>query len=134
MDAQSPRRTFTLRSSTVFISEGNDTLVYRSIEEMPDDVRTRLSERTRNGGTATIFIANRGGREELAKRLRGLPSRIQTRLEETTPVREQPARVPPEVPRFASIQSSQGLAPAVRQGLMVAAGLSLLGWLIAAWR
>ncbi len=133
MDAQSSGRTFTLRCATVFVTEGEDTLVYRSMEEMPDEVRSRLAEKAR-GGTATIFIANRGGRDELAKRLRGLPSRVQTRLEETTPVREESAAVT-TAPEFTSVvEPSPGLAPAVRHGLVVAAGLGLLGWLLASWK
>ncbi len=132
MDAPSPNRTLTFRCSTIFVSEGNDTHVFRAIEEMPAPLRSRLQARTQTGISATIFIANRGGREELAKRLRGLPSRVSTRLEEVAPPARDESSTEP--PRFAALTAESGLAPIVRHGLMLACGLGVLAWLVAAWK
>lgn len=132
MDAQSPGRSFTLRCATVFVTEGDDTVVYRSVDEIPEEVRTRLEEKSR-AGTATIFIANRGGRDELAKRLRGLPSRVQTRLEEKTPEFET-SNEDVVSPSFTSIQTSHHFGPMVRNGIMIATGIGLLVWLVSTWQ
>lgn len=130
MDAQSSGRSFTLRCATIFVTEGDETVVYRSDEAIPDEVRTKL-EQTSSAGTATIFIANRGGRDELAKRLRGLPSRIQTRLEEKTPALES-SMDDVQVPSFYSVQSSGRLSMAMKSGIILSCGLGLLAWLILA--
>jgi len=128
MDAQSSGRSFTLRCATIFVTEGDDTVVYRSDEAIPDEVRMKLEQQS-SAGTATIFIANRGGRDELAKRLRGLPSRIQTRLEEKTPAFENTVE-DLQVPTFHSVQSSDRLSMVMRNGIILCCGLGLLAWLI----
>ncbi len=132
MDAKSPDRVPTYRCSTIFVSEGSETLVYRSLGEMPTHLRNRITARTRGGASATIFIANRGGREELAKRLRGMPSRVETRLEETVPATVVTA-APAEPPSFTEVSSSGILSPAVRHGVVVVSGLCLLAWLLSTW-
>ncbi len=132
MDAQIPGRSFTLRCSTVFVTEGDEMVIYRSIDAIPGDIREKLEEKSR-AGTATIFIANQGGRDELAKRLRGLPSRVQTRLEEKTSdfssVQENI-----EGPSFTPIEDQSGAPNIVRNVLMMTMGLALLIWLIASWQ
>lgn len=132
MDAKSPGQVPTLRCSTIFVAEGGETHVFHSFSEMPTPMRRRISARTRGGASATIFIANRGGREELAKRLRGMPSRVRTRLEESVP--ESPKRAPnPDPPAFTVL--SAGAMPLIaRHALMLASGALLLSWLISSWR
>ena len=61
------------QSSTVLISAGGADLVYRSVEEVPDPLRTRLLESTNGGNSGTILIADRRGRREISKALRSLP-------------------------------------------------------------
>jgi hypothetical protein len=133
MDAKSPGQVPTFRCSTIFVSEGSETHVFRSFGEMPTHMRRRISARTRGGASATIFIANHGGREELAKRLRGMPSRVETRLEEAVPPEPKPARSP-EPPSFSSLTIGGGMPVMVRQALMVASGAALLVWLLSSWR
>lgn len=132
MDAKSPGQVPTFRCSTIFVAEGAETHVYRSFSEMPTQMRRRISARTRGGASATIFIANRGGREELAKRLRGMPSRVQTRLEEAVP---EPPKQPrnPEPPAFA-VLSADAMPVIARNTVMLASGALLLTWLISSWR
>ncbi len=70
----------TLKLSTVYVAERGETKVFRSVEEVPPGMRRRLAQRRKTGAMATILIANRGGQEELRRRLKGLPSRVQPRV------------------------------------------------------
>jgi hypothetical protein len=68
------------QTSTVLISTGGADLVYRSVEEVPAGLRTRLLKSTNGANSATILIADRRGRQEIAKAMRGLPGPAQRRL------------------------------------------------------
>jgi hypothetical protein len=72
----------TARSSTIFIATGDDTRVYRSVEDVPPALRRKLNECTRGINSATILIADKRGREELVRALQGRPSEVQCRLVE----------------------------------------------------
>ncbi|MDX2180638.1 MAG: hypothetical protein SFV18_13660 [Bryobacteraceae bacterium] len=129
------KKAYTLRCSTIFVSEGTATRVVHSFDDLDSEVRQRLLRTTTGHAAATIFIANRGGRRELAKRLRGLPSRVRTRLEDSPmmPPPETPApkraTQRPHAPSFATL-AGPGVAPAVRQALMVLAGAATLAALV----
>jgi hypothetical protein len=69
----------TLKSSTIFISVGSKTRVYRSVDEVPAPLRRKLEETTTGINAATILIADRHGREEIVKALQGLPSSLRPR-------------------------------------------------------
>lgn len=73
----------TVRSSTIFISIGDRTNVYRSVDEVPPRLRKKLEETTNGLNSATILIADRRGREELSRAMRGLPSGLRSRLAAT---------------------------------------------------
>jgi hypothetical protein len=62
------------QTSTVLISTGGADLVYRSVEEIPSGLRTRLLKSTSGGNSGTILIADRRGRKEIAKTMGKLPS------------------------------------------------------------
>lgn len=62
-----------VKSSTILISSGSTEGVYRSVEEVPDPLRSRLIATTSGLNSATIIIADRKGREEIARALRNLP-------------------------------------------------------------
>jgi hypothetical protein len=68
------------QTSTVLISTGGADLVYRSVEEVPARLRTRLIKSTNGANSATILIADRRGRREIAKAMRNLPGPAQRRL------------------------------------------------------
>jgi hypothetical protein len=57
----------------VLISSGGADLVYRSVEEIPSGLRTRLLKSTSGGNSGTILIADRRGRKEIAKAMGKLP-------------------------------------------------------------
>ena len=69
----------TLKTSTIFISVGEKTRVYRSVDDVPPKLRRKLSESTNGLNSATILIADRNGREELMKAIQGRPSQLQGR-------------------------------------------------------
>ncbi len=72
------------RSSTIFIAAGGEeTRVYRSVEDIPVGLRRKLQDSTRGTNSATILIADKRGREELVRALQGQPSQVQCRLAET---------------------------------------------------
>jgi hypothetical protein len=72
--------THTIRQSTIFISEGRSTEVYSSIDEVPAELRRRLLESTSGLNSATIVIADRAGREQIVRALKGMPSDVRPRM------------------------------------------------------
>jgi hypothetical protein len=68
------------QTSTVLISTGGADLIYRSVEEVPTRLRTRLLKSTNGANSATILIADRRGRQEIAKAMRSLPGPARRRL------------------------------------------------------
>ena len=68
------------QSSTVLISADGADLVYRSVEEVPASLRTKLLESTNGGNSGTILIADRRGRREISKAMRALPGPSRQRL------------------------------------------------------
>ena len=68
------------QTSTVLISaEGADS-VYRSVDDVPAKLRSRLLKSTSGTNSATILIADRKGRQEIEKAMRKLPGPAQGRL------------------------------------------------------
>src|SRR3954470_10273516 len=72
--------TVTVKSSTIFISIGKRTKIYRCVEDVPATLRKRLEQSTSGMNSATILIADRNGREELVRSIQGLPSGVRTRV------------------------------------------------------
>lgn len=70
----------TLKSSTIFISVGDQTSVYRSVDEVPPRLRKKLEQSTNGINSATILIADRRGRQEIARAIRGLPAGVRPPL------------------------------------------------------
>ena len=80
------------QTSTVLISAGGADLVYRSVEEVPASLRSRLLKSTNGGNSATILIADRRGRREITKAMRALPGPAQRRLLDSVFGRGDPVR------------------------------------------
>ena len=70
----------TVKTSTIFVAEGNKTQVFRSLDEMPSDLRRRLEKSTNGIHSATILIADRRGRDEIARAMSGLPTDFQSKV------------------------------------------------------
>ncbi len=73
----------TARSATIFIASGEKTRMYRSVDEVPPELRRKLIETTRGMNSATILIADKRGREELVRALQGRRSDVRCRLVDT---------------------------------------------------
>jgi hypothetical protein len=79
-----------MKSSTILISAGETDAVYRSVKEVPAPLRRKLLKSTNGLNSATILIADRRGREEIARAIQHLPSSLQRRF--LKPFREEPHR------------------------------------------
>ena len=95
--------TLTARSATIFIASGEGTHVYRSVEDVPLELRRKLIETTQSANSATILIADKRGREELVRALQGRRSDIRSRLVDT--LRSKQPEAMPAANRFSSLQS-----------------------------
>jgi hypothetical protein len=73
-------RSGTFQTSTVLISTVAEEHVFRTVDDVPPRLRTRLLKSTNGGNSATILIADRRGRSEIARALRKLPSPAQRKL------------------------------------------------------
>lgn len=113
----------TTRCATIFIASGEQTKVYRSVDEIPPELRRKLVESTKGLNSATILIADKRGREELVRALQGRQSDVQCRLVETMRAKQPESDYRP--PRFASLRS---LRTWLEFLLPVAIGASL--WLV----
>src|SRR5260370_28802678 len=65
------------QTSTVLISASGTDQVYRSVDEVPAGLRTRLLKSTNGANSATILIADRRGRQEIAQAMRNMPGTVQ---------------------------------------------------------
>jgi len=68
------------QTSSVLVSVGGAGRIYRSVEELPARLRSKLHSSTNSENSATILIADRRGRAEISKALRALPAGAQGRL------------------------------------------------------
>src|ERR1700691_5082040 len=84
----------TLKSSTIFISVGDKTQVYRSVADVPPPLRKKLEQSTNSINSATILIADRKGKEEIVRAIRGLPSNLRSRT--STAGRDETPRAEPK--------------------------------------
>jgi hypothetical protein len=109
----------TVKRSTVFVAVGKKTRVFRSVEEVPRDLRKRLEESTSGMNSATILIADRRGRAELARAIRGLPSTVESRLANNLRSQRQEA-APPAPRRFQFPRWARFLVPGVLALLAIA--------------
>jgi hypothetical protein len=72
------------QTSTVLISAQGADMVYRSVEEIPPPLRSKLLESTNNPNSRTILIADRRGRKEIANAMRNLSGAAQLRARTAT--------------------------------------------------
>lgn len=68
------------QTSTVLISAAGEDRVYRSVDDVPAELRHRLLESTNGANSATILIADRKGRREIERAMKNLPGSAQRRL------------------------------------------------------
>ena len=64
----------------VIVSAGDQTEVYRSVDDLPTGLRKKLVRATTGVNAATILIADENGRKEIVRSLQGGDSLVPTRL------------------------------------------------------
>lgn len=80
----------TVKTSTIFVSVGEETRVYRSLGDIPPTLRKKLEQSTTGINAATIFIADKKGREEIVRAVRGLPTGLEGRVKTELRANAQP--------------------------------------------
>ena len=83
----------TFQTSTVLIASSGGDRVYRSVQEVPASLRTQLLKSTNGANSATILIADRRGRHEIARAMRNLPGGAQRRLKRAMQGEDPPAGI-----------------------------------------
>ncbi|HYP13976.1 MAG TPA: hypothetical protein VEQ63_08625 [Bryobacteraceae bacterium] len=58
----------TIKTSTIFVTVGRHTHIYRSPKDMPPEIREKVKRTTSGTNTYTILIADRKGREKLMRK------------------------------------------------------------------
>jgi hypothetical protein len=105
-----------LKTSTILISTDAVKRIYRSMEDVPAPLRSKLLQSTNGANSATILIADRKGREEIARAVRRLPGKERARA----------------AAGIAAIQASHRLMRKAAGALLaLLAGLSL--WAVLGW-
>jgi hypothetical protein len=110
----------TLRTSTILIATKEKTDVYRNLKDVPPKLRKKLVQTTSGANSATILIADRKGRQELARAVRGLPG--DSVAKPTSPVKG--------VNRGKRQKSVLLPLGVIWAELLIAGGLGLLIWLL----
>jgi hypothetical protein len=57
----------TIKTSAILIAAGRRTEVYRTMEEVPPELRRRLAQSTAGSNAGTVVIADRRGAQELLR-------------------------------------------------------------------
>jgi hypothetical protein len=110
------------RTSTVLISKGRGERVYRSVEEAPEKLRAQLRKSLHGVNSATILIADRRGRLEIAAALRNLPGAV--RRWQTADGSQSPS-----VPSWLTPRRKAGMAALLLAlALAVVAAVLLVHW------
>ena len=115
----SGKRVAVLKTSTILISVDDADSIYRSLDDVPEPLRGRLLKSTNSLNSRTILIADRGGRQEIARALRKLTGRSRRKLAGS--LISGNADASPSAPRLSIAQTV---------GMLLAGGMGLLAWLI----
>src|SRR6266852_4187842 len=86
-----------IKTSTILIASGEKRSVYRSVEEVPDALKRQLISSTNGLNSATIVIADRQGRKEIAKAIRNLPAAAQPPAGESAPAAADRSKLHPRL-------------------------------------
>ena len=123
----------TVKSSTIFVAEGGKTQVFRSLDEMPADLRRRLEKSTNGNHSATILIADRSGRDEISRALNGLPTDFQSKVAAEVSGRRKAAA---GESAFAAAVRRIGITKWVRYGapLTVGSAIAAAMWILLQYR
>lgn len=112
----------THKTSVILIAKGNTTKVFRSVDEVPPDLRKKLLQSTSGANSATVLIADEGGRREILRSIQRESPDLQTR----------PAGSAGSPGRGFLKKWPLGSRQWIEIGLLGGIGLCL--WLLAAWK
>lgn len=70
----------THKTSTVLISTGGRTRVFRSVSDVPPSLRKKLVAATSGPAAATILIADENGRKEILRSIEGTNGALESRM------------------------------------------------------
>jgi hypothetical protein len=65
--SEEPERRGTVKTSTILIADSRRTAVYRTVDEVPADLRAKLTESTTGENAGAVLIADRRGAQELVR-------------------------------------------------------------------
>src|ERR1035437_2531293 len=99
------------QTSTALISASGTDQAFRSVDEVPAGLRTRLLKSTNEANSTTILIADRRVRQEIAKAMRHLPGPVQRR------------RMPTLMATEAAATAIEWPTPARRRAILVVVAL-----------
>jgi hypothetical protein len=118
---------YTLKSSTVFVSIGEETRVFRSVDEVPAEWIRHFEHSKGRLRPQTILIADPKGREEILRGLQGLPSSVRPRW---NPASLRPGKAiqtgGPKRMRFA--WTTRQVLAEVSLAVMIGAAIALAFW------
>jgi uncharacterized Zn finger protein (UPF0148 family) len=83
-----------VRTSAVRVAAGDTDRVYRSVDELPPEMRRKLQKALHGPNADTFVIADERGREQLYQVISGLPSYLQKKVMAAFRVGEEPAPSP----------------------------------------
>jgi hypothetical protein len=116
----------TTKCSTIMIAHKGETLVYHSLDEVPDDLREKLLETTQGVHSATILIADKRGRQEILQTTLGDRTECDSKLVNAL-LEIQRRKRPAALPRWMSA------LPVVGRILLVGS-LGYVLWILATLR
>jgi len=111
----------TRKTSTILISVGDRTHIFRSVSEIPPSLRRKLLESTSGANSATVLIADEGGRQQIMRSLQGESSGLSSPLLGSLIKR-------------AAIGRGKGLNWRRGVEMVLLGGIGLCLWLLAAWK
>ncbi len=114
-----------IKTSAVLIAADDKRTVYRSVQEVPEPWRGRLIESTNSRNSATIVIADHGGRKHIADSVRRSAEAQQQKPAPVQPI-AQSAAVAPQPEALATSRTAWSYAVAILLLLFLLASV----WLV----
>ena len=125
----------THKTSTILISTGGKLESFRSLNDVPQEMRERLVQSTSGPFSATLLIADEAGRREVLRSLSGQPSAVESRWMRSFAGREIADANAPDRQLAMLLPHEEGSHRWRRVAeVSLLAGIGLCLWLLAAWR
>ena len=83
-----------VKTSQVRVAAGEEDRVFRSLDDLPPELRRQLRRALNGPLMDTIVIADPAGRQRIFEEIRGLPPHLQKKVMSAIQVTEKPSRPP----------------------------------------